>query len=133
MAFFASWPDRRSLFIDTTDRKVAAAIALDVGESAPRSLAVVPAGVVVFEVFYPDAEEEDEDVGDLRVVPALDVVEELLCTLEDASDGETEPPAPGCTADALDDAENLIVCELAEGHAGKHRRLLASGIAMVWK
>jgi hypothetical protein len=120
--FFASWPDRRSLLIDTDDEKKARFIATDVGESAPASLAVVPTG--------------DDDEAPIIVEP-IDVAGELLETLEDASDANTDAPPPlvlvpaaVCGAEAFegDSDESVLTCALAPRHAGKHR-----GGGMSWE
>jgi hypothetical protein len=130
--FFASWPDRRSLLIDTDDEKKARFIATDVGESAPASLAVVPTGVLVFEVF----DDPDDDEAPIIVEP-IDVAGELLETLEDASDANTDAPPPlvlvpaaVCGAEAFegDSDESVLTCALAPRHAGKHR-----GGGMSWE
>lgn len=134
MGFFASWPDRRSLFIDTADEDKAAVIALDVGESPPASLVVVPSGVLVFEVFDdPDGGEDDP-----ILVEPIDVAADLLATLEDASEAETEPPprlalvvasgAPVCDGVAFGDDDDVLSCARDVGHGGKHR----SVGGMVW-
>lgn len=127
MLFFCRWDDddseHASLLVDAKDDEDARSIAMVERGEEPDVVTAIPTGVFAADVFF-EGDDAALDEADLAVEPFEHTID-ALAALEngeptDLEDAITETPQ--CAAEATDENNDTIRCELAAGHGGAEHR-----------
>ncbi len=122
MLFFATFSEQASLLVDAPDETLARAIAVKVASAEPERVLVLATGVFVAEVFFADAD-VDEDV--------TLVVEPMPSTFEALEELEGYEP---CGSEAELESGEVVRCAKSVGHLVDegHEGRTASGALASW-
>ncbi len=122
MLFFATFSEQASLLVDAPDEALARAIAVKVASAEPERVLVLATGVFVAEVFFADAD-VDEDV--------TLVVEPMPSTFEALEELEGYEP---CGSEAELESGEVVRCAKSVGHSvdEEHEGRAASGATASW-
>lgn len=139
MLFFLTWADHASVLVDVDGEAAARAAGKEIAGAEPATCALVPPGVVAFQVYLDD--EDDEGEGELLVTEPLEHTTAALLALEDrAEDVALSPPPPPLPSEAercgfeLEDDDGAILrCEKPIHVDTTHEAHDARGMLVGWE